>query len=253
MILARSRDLPAPIFVVGCGRSGTHWLAETLDQHPQLHNWGENPSVFGDVTQLALDPGRENELLPRVLRQYRRAIRRTAPLRLVDKCHPNLWLSDRLRLAFPNAQFVAIRREPFATVSSMLEHPGVRRWSEQWQRYPLPNRFLGIRPNAAGDYARASLTERLALRWRAHHDRIGRLAREAQGRVFVVEYESLHEAPLAVLDRLTQFLRLESPLRPQPARRESLHQWRARLGDHERETISRVTSTAAPAAAGESA
>ncbi|MEM7413170.1 MAG: sulfotransferase [Myxococcota bacterium] len=238
---------PAPIFVVGCGRSGTHWLAETLDAHPELHSWGENPSVFGDVTQLALDPRRENDLLPRLLRRYRDAVRRFAPLRLVDKCHPNLWLVDRLRFAFPDARFVAIRRDPYATVSSMLEHPGVRRWCEQWQRYPLPNRFLGVRRETAATYARAPIAERLALRWRAHAERIAHWEHQDPARFFAIDYEALHEPGVAVLADLSQFLELESPLRPRPARRESLHQWRARLGDQERDAIARVAHGAAAA------
>jgi hypothetical protein len=65
----------------------------------------------------------------------------------LDKSHPNIWIADKIKEEFPEAKFVGIERNPFATVSSMLKHRGVMKWHRDWKSFPVPNRFLGIDGN----------------------------------------------------------------------------------------------------------
>lgn len=227
--------------MVGCGRSGTHWLAEVLGAHPDLHALVEAPQIFPLATSIALDPGRVRRELPLLVRRYRRAMRRCAPRRLVDKSHPNLWLVDELLEAFPAARFVAIRRDPYATVHSMLRHPGVRRWCDTWHRYPIPNRFLGITSAGCRAYALATLTERLSLRWRAHAERIDELVARHPRAVRRVDYEALHADAAATLRALEHFLGLRSPLPPVRAESRALTRWREGLSADQRREIARVS------------
>ena|GEM_PF-6704601 len=53
------------IFIVGCGRSGTHWLGYILDAHPDIVATIEKRSIFRKVTAMALDQSLMNRYFPR--------------------------------------------------------------------------------------------------------------------------------------------------------------------------------------------
>ena len=155
-------------FIVGCGRSGTHWLAEGLASNAETLTTIETEPVFGWVTQMAVDPRQEATLFPRVASEYRSTAAPGEPRCLVDKSHPALWIAERLAAEFPTSRFVGIRRSVEPTVASMLHHDGVLRWVREWDRYPVPNRFLGITSANADAYGRMTLEERCAARVIAH-------------------------------------------------------------------------------------
>jgi len=228
-LLAPWSKVPDPVFVVGTGRSGTHWLAEALGASPELKVTLEVPPRFAWSTTIALDPSRGADLLPRLLRNYRWARRRWAPRRLVDKAHPNLWHAESLREAFPAASFLGIRREAHATVASMIRHPSVRAWHERWREFPLPNRFLGIRPWIVDRYETLTLAERCTLRWLAHRDRMRELGPILGERLLVVEYRSMMEDTRSTLDRIASFLGLRRPIALPEVHVESRDRWRSEL------------------------
>lgn len=103
---------------------------------------------------------------------WRRQIRKSRRRLYVDKSHPNLGLAERLEEAFPSALFIAIERDPYATVASMLRHASVLKWQRRWREFPVPNRFLGI---TGGDYHSVPLAAQCAMRWLAYHRRIEEL------------------------------------------------------------------------------
>ena len=123
----------------------------------------------------------------------------------------------------------------------MLAHPGVRRWCDTWQRYSVPNRFLGISHQGRQAYAQASLTERLCLRWRAHAERIDELVERLPESVLRVDYEALHADPTNTLRTLERFLGLRSSLSAVEARGDSLFRWREGLSEQQRLVIARVS------------
>jgi hypothetical protein len=132
------------IFVIGTGRSGTHWLGQILQAHPDIHVTVEAPPIFAWSTAMALDPRQSPVLLPQLIRQYEIEHAAVAPRHYADKSHPNIWHAEDLAARLPDAVFLGIQRNPFATVASMLEHAGVLAWHERWREFPVPNRFLGI-------------------------------------------------------------------------------------------------------------
>lgn len=218
------------ILVVGCGRSGTHWLAHTLAAHPQVHVEIEQQPVFGWVTRMALDPRFEARLLPRVVERYRAGHALVQPRHYADKSHPNLWLAEALADALPEARFLAIRRAIEPTVASMIQHAGTRAWVERWERYPVPNRFLGLRTELVAHYRALSPAARCALRVIAHSQEIDRLRARLGARLLVVEYEALLRDPGAAAQSLQRFLALAAPLQfpsPLPDRAD---RWRTMLG-----------------------
>jgi hypothetical protein len=225
------------IIIIGCGRSGTHWLGHTLAAHPQVHAEIEAPPVFGWVTRMAIDPSAEAQLFPRLLERYRAAHALAHPRHYADKSHPNLWLAEHLADALPEARFIAIRRAVEPTVASMLAHAGTRAWVERWERYPIPNRFLGIDADLVDAYRAMSPAVRCALRVISHSREIERLRPRLGARLAVIEYEALRRDPVAAMRPLQNFLALTSPLRPPPARRDHTDRWRETLTAQDRADI----------------
>ena len=120
-----------PVFVIGTGRSGTHWLGYSLGNHPEVRATVEMKPMFGLSTRMALDASLESQLFGKLKRAYQWQLLRSAPRLYLDKSHPNIWIAEKLKDAFPKSQFVAIERNPYATVASMMKHKGVSAWHKR--------------------------------------------------------------------------------------------------------------------------
>jgi hypothetical protein len=231
--MGRSRK----IFVVGTGRSGTHWVGYTLDGHPAIEATIEKPAIFRSVTRAALRPALRPLLLPYLRLAYGREHRRVEPLHYADKSHPNLWIAESLARWFPTAAFVGVERSVFGTVASMLVHRGVLIHQEQWRRYRVPNRFLGITKEIAPFYEALPTVAKCALRWRAHHEEMDRLRDVLGPRLEVLSYEAMIDDYQGQCSRLWNFLRVEDVPGASPPKTDSRDQWREQLSDEDIEII----------------
>jgi hypothetical protein len=229
------------IFVIGSGRSGTHWLGYILEGHSDIHVTIEKPPIFDWVTAIALDPSKRASLLPKLIKRYRVEHQSVSPKHYADKSHPNIWIAEDLAAAFPEALFVGIQRNPFATVNSMLKHSGVLSWHERWQEFPVPNRFLGITHEIRADYESMPLAAKCALRWKAHRERLQDLRQTMGSRLLVLKYEDLIMEPDAHLVSLSNFLSLRSAIPRPNIKSESLDRWKAELNDDTKQQIADIT------------
>lgn len=229
------------IFVLGCGRSGTHWLGYILAGHPNIHVTVEKKRIFNKVTAMALNPAEKKRLLKPLIKWYRFEHALVAPCHYADKSHPNIWLVEELALVFPNALFIGIQRNPYGTVSSMLKHRGVREWCERWQDFPVPNLFLGITRANVDNYKKLSLVGRCAMRWLSHSERMKQLQRRYPERVYVLQYEALIGNTQEELQRLQEFLKLSTPIPTLEVKHESLDKWRNNLSTEDCAEIEGVT------------
>lgn len=230
--LARTRWRPVEskkIFIIGTGRSGTHWVGHILNAHTDIHVDIEKPPIFPWVTEVAVNQAAKQQLLPRILNQYRAEHGLAAPRHYADKSHPTIWIADELSEAFPEAVFVGIKRSVYGTVASMLKHDGVMRWIHDWRRYPVPNRFLGIGEGEADGYEAHSLAARCAMRWRSHVERLDEIKGRLGDRCMILEYEALQGQPDRELAALGEFLRLKSPIPRPEIRHGSLNRWKDEL------------------------
>lgn len=225
------------IFVLGTGRSGTHWLGDIMAAHPGIAATVEKPPAFTWVVELAMQPGKMDQLFPKLVRRYRYEHADVAPRHFLDKSHPSLWIADALAEAFPEAIFVAIRRDVFGTVNSMLQHEGVMRWIHGWRSFPLPNRFLGITSATAEAYAALPLEARCAVRWKAHMRQLDRLGRRLGPRMLELNYDDLQTDTAAQLERIVNFLELASPLPLPTIKRRSLDRWREELTEAQQANV----------------
>jgi hypothetical protein len=231
---------PRPVFVIGCGRSGTHLLARALAAHPLVRATIEAEPMFGLSTAMALDPRLEQVLLEDLARCYQMELRRRRPAIYLDKSHPNIWIAEKLKDRFPEARFIGIQRNVFATVASMLKHRGVLQWHERWKEFPLPNRFLGIDAETAAVYEQFPLVVKCALRWAAHRNRLAALERTLDEDLLLLQFEQLSNDPAASMGLLQRFLGLEQPFPKPEIDRAPLTKWRGELSDEEVAQIRKV-------------
>lgn len=166
------------IIIVGVGRAGTHLLADIIkadsnytvdiEAQPQF-NYSVNAVVWG-----------------RHLLDLINIYRLKHKPNYVTKDYPCLWLYDALTATIPEVKFVAVTRNPYATIASALLHKGVMSWVTEAAMYP-PNPLSGTlspkyRPNMTA-------VELLALRWLEHQLEIERIAKNKN--VLVLSYNTL--------------------------------------------------------------
>jgi hypothetical protein len=231
---------PDLVLIIGTGRSGTHWLADILRSHPQFRVTVEQFPMFPLATRMAVDARLRPALLPLLVVSYRAQHFASGDRIYADKSHPAIWIADRLAAALPNAFFLGVQREPFATVASMIRRDGVRAWHERWRRYPVPNEFLGITRELAPRYDTMSLAARCALRWRAHKQRMEELASLLGDRLHVVSYEDLARDPAHEVNVLRERFGLASPFPTPRVNRDAPGRWRAQLAPQEIADIAAV-------------
>jgi hypothetical protein len=223
----------SPVFVIGTGRSGTHWIGYCLGKHPDISATIEMQPMFDLSTKMALNQELEDKLFRRLVIAYKWQMLKTSHRIYLDKTHPNIWLAEKLKQAFPQARFIAIERNPYATVASMIKHKGVSAWHTRWREFPIPNRFLGITEELANSYDTIPLASRCAIRWLAHHNRINELRNILGESLLIMTYESLAHSTKETLNILQRFLGLQSPIPMPDIITESMHKWREQLSDTE--------------------
>lgn len=222
-----------PVFVIGTGRSGTHWLGYSLGDHPEVRATVEAQPMFRLSTTIALNASLESRLLGMLVLAYRWQLLRSGSSVYLDKSHPNIWIAEKLKAAFPTALFVGIERNPYATVASMMRHVGVSAWHKRWREFPIPNRFLGISAETAKEYDSISLPSKCALRWVAHHERMNELKGILGDDLFAITYDGFAHDTTGVLRHLQEFMGLKQPIPIPEVKTESLHKWESQLSSEE--------------------
>ncbi|MEM8791457.1 MAG: hypothetical protein AAGE80_07555 [Pseudomonadota bacterium] len=139
------------VFVVGTGRSGTHFLLRSLKGFSKTydpHNGKEYGPVLKDIAKAAIHhrlPSKDTEAY------YRRQMSETSSV-LLDQHHPNLFFAEHWKSRLDDIVFLYLDRPTVQIVASMMRHKGVQSWysyATNWRRrtidrIPYPNRFLGV-------------------------------------------------------------------------------------------------------------
>lgn len=232
-----ARDEASLAVVVGAGRSGTHWLGETISTHPDVVGMIEAQPLFRWVRTAASEPSRAEALMPRIVRRYRALARRADARVVLDKSHPALFLAPEILAELPGTRFIAISRRVEAVVASGLRHPDVRKWVEDPRRIELPNPFLGVSRQNLDSYTALAPAGRLAVRWAATRHAIEEAERLFPDNFISIEYERLHSAGDEELERVTSFLGLTGPMPPLEPVRRSVDRWRDDLSSEDLDQI----------------
>jgi len=182
------------IFVLGNGRSGTHFLAELISTCRTYQYNGEEEPLFSLSCKINIES--KTELLPELIELYK------GKNNYIDKCHPNLWIADKLHDIFPKALFVCAYRDKEGTINSMLKHKGCMSWFHRITDFP--NRYLGI--ESADVISNSTDAELCEYRWQAHQNQIEYLKAKKLTNFFFFDYDNrVKEAK-----RLDYFLRINT-------------------------------------------
>ena len=149
----RGHPSDRPVFIIGMPRSGTSLTEQILGAHPDIYAAGEQgfwPDVLRALFTGAPRQGGSmvaaiDSIGPQVWKQPgAEYLRRMAELnvesvRTTDKLPVNFALIPYIRLIFPNARIIHLRREPLATLASCIRtnfSVSMFAWSvEDWARY----------------------------------------------------------------------------------------------------------------------
>jgi hypothetical protein len=188
--------------IIGTGRSGTCWLGDIVSKSSDISTTIEDKSIFPLVVKMALDSSKKTKLIPKLVSLYEKNIQNCNKV-YVDKSHPNIWLVEDLLHHFPKVKFIGIQRDVLQTVSSMMQH-GLRNWGKTWEKYPIPNSFLGVNEITKKDYKNSSLISRCVYRYVSHYKRLEYLKQSLKNKLHVISYDNLilnHEEEIGKLSR----------------------------------------------------
>lgn len=182
------------IFIVGTGRSGTHFLCRSLRGFANIDdfmNGEENHSIRVPLTEMAL---KHQPLSRDIIDYYLTSIKESQNDGKVflDQLHTNLYHVDQLVNHFPNSLFLATQRPKEQIVASMLNHGGVRKWFKYALKHDdvvFPNKFLGVASRE--EIQRTDDHVLCAKRVDAHNMEIKRILKKYPNKVRIVDFTKL--------------------------------------------------------------
>lgn len=220
------------ILILGCGRSGTHLLADVL-AGPDTIVTKEDPRWF----DLALAMVRNKAVLPKYYNQFvellseqREAAKMEGKI-FVDKTHVAVWLFECLKEDLPLFT-IWIEREPLPTIASMMMHNGMLNDLRYARCFSIPNRFLGIEDESWFDM---SIAQCFAHKWLSYRRR----REELNGWIdHFVQYEELLQHPEQEITKIEEKFGIRCS-RPE-MHLESLSKWQKILTQPEVSEINEV-------------
>jgi len=233
-LLPGTRPLVRPVFIVGCGRSGTTALGQVLGRHPSLAYlneprdiwvyeprtdiWSARATARGGRLRLS-GSDVEPVAAARIGRAFAAEVRLQGAERLVEKLPINAFRIDYIAAMFPDARFVHLIRNGIEVATSIAEQVELGRWfghqDRKWCRLVEHARERG----EAGRVASCAVPfERGLLEWylsvSAALESLGRLP---AARWLELRYEGMVAAPGDICERLERFI----GVRHEPALREA--------------------------------
>lgn len=229
--------------VIGCGRSGTHMLGYLLGTSPSVTTSIEDQHLFPLIVKSATR-GLESTLVDRISRILQLRLERCETNFYLEKSHPLLWLAGNPKLYELPIKFIAINRDPYAVVASMIEHEKTRSWLEEWDKLPIPNIFLGVNSSNLDEYKRMSLAEKATMRWISHSKEVERLSYIlGPEQYLVMSYEDLITNTKMKIKEIENFTKIRKIDKNFDIRADSLHKWQQTLSSSQvrqvAETLSR--------------
>ncbi len=216
-VLQRRRLVPTEerlVFVVGCPRSGTTFVAGALGSQPGFVDLGEVHPLKGAIPALAALP--EDEAAPQVRRVLER-VRRLGlaqHLRGVEQTPETAYVLPAALAAYPAATAVHVVRDGRDVVCSLLERGWLSSGGAGADDARLPYgsqaRFW-VEPERVEEFERSSDARRAAWAWR----RYVTAARARPDRTVAVRYEEIVADPEAIAGPIANVLHTD----PEPLAR----------------------------------
>ena len=199
------------IFVAGCPRSGTTFLAAALGAHPGVVDLGEVKPIKAAVGALAALPEDAAAVRFRRILERVRRLGLSAHLRGVEQTPETVFILGAALRAYPQARAIHLVRDGRDVVCSLLE----KGWlgdatggDDVGQAHGAHARFW-VEPDRREEFERASEAQRAAWAWRRH---VSAGLASAGERILELRYEELAADPPATARRLGDELALDAEL-----------------------------------------
>jgi hypothetical protein len=198
------------VFVFGCPRSGTSFLARAIGSSPGFVDLGEVAALKAAVPELVRLDERAASVRIRRLLTVTRRLCLAGGLRAVEQTPETAFVATAATAAMPSARLVHIVRDGRDVVCSLLERgwlsAGRRGTDDAGLAYGSYGRFW-VEDGRQGEFEAASDARRAAWAWRRYVE----AARGVEGVVEVL-YERLTSDPAWAAEMLADALR--APVEP---------------------------------------
>jgi hypothetical protein len=199
------------VFVAGCPRSGTSFLARSIGACPGFVDLGEVAAFKAAIPELSTLAVEVAAARIRRLLTTTRRLGLVGRLRAVEQTPEAAFVADALPLAFPDAVALHIVRDGRDVVCSLLERGWLsagREGADDAGQVFGPHARFWVEPDRREEFERASDVRRAAWAWRRY------VESARTGPFHDVRYERLATSPGAVADELGKALGIEAlPLR----------------------------------------
>jgi hypothetical protein len=193
------------VFVVGCPRSGTTFLAGAIGSLPGFVDLGEVAPVKAAVPDLVQRPTEEAARQLRRTLAIARRVGLVGTVRCVEQTPEMAHLVDAAALAFPDARIVHIVRDGRDVACSLI----ARGWlsaaragaDDAGVEYGAYTRFW-VEPERAAEFGEVSDARRAAWAWRRYVS----AAQSASSAIYELRYEDLVADPDAAAPGLANYL-----------------------------------------------
>lgn len=199
------------IFIIGLGRSGTHFLGRAIGKHPEVQLLLEESKTFSLVQKVTIFNNSE-KYFNKLLKRYIDINKKSEKPWILEKSHPNIWITEKLIEKFPKSYFFGINRDVYQVLSSMLKHgksqpksklqylkhiiskklyPNKPQNVTSWfDLLPMdkPSKFLGINEHNISYYKSLPIEAKIVIRWLSHKYELERLSKKNPNRVFCFDY-----------------------------------------------------------------
>ena len=194
------------VFVIGCPRSGTTFLAGAIGSLAGFVDLGEVAPLKAAIPALHRLPEDEAARRIRGILAATRRLGLVGGRRAVEQTPETAFVAAAAGAAFPQAGLVHIVRDGRDVVCSLLDRGWLRAGRGGGDDAGLPYgaeaRFW-VEPGREGDFSAASDARRAAWAWRRY---VSAAKSAPAGRVHEVRYELLSSNPDAVAADLAEFL-----------------------------------------------
>ena len=177
------------ILILGCGRSGTHLLAEAM-KGPDTIVTAEDSRWFDKALAIVRNSAKMHDYFPFILENwcFMQATAYGHGKEFVDKTHVAAWFYPEVKTLM-DTKCIWIEREPLGAIASMKKHPGMRNDLRYAPCFSVPNRYMGIEDESWFDLP---LVKCFAKKWKSYQRRRDELSADID---YYVQYEDLVRNP----------------------------------------------------------
>ena len=212
----------APVFIIGCGRSGTTILGKTLGKHkdikylneirdlwhnayPEFDIWNgniTNSKLFANKTDINI---KKNNLLQKLL--FREQVLGNATI-LLEKLPINNFRLDFLNSSFPKAKYIYLTRNGLEVSASIEKRIKNKNWFTQ-NKYALLQKFYNKHYEIFNCNTFSDI-EKGMWEWKMSIDQSDQFFKTLNSQAFIhLSYTDLTETPKSSIEKILKFLNLE--------------------------------------------